>query len=96
MLNGQNIAFTYREYTEEPLNEEELKEVMRKLNHPANLLLRKRDPAYKELGLSGDEDDGVLIPHFAQYPTLMQRPIGVLGEKAIVGRPADLLLKLVE
>lgn len=58
-------------------------------------LLRQRDKAFRELGLSGDESDGELIDHMARHPTLLQRPIGILGEQAAVGRPPERLLELV-
>jgi arsenate reductase len=37
----------------------------------------------------------VLIGHMAAHPTLLQRPIGVLGDKAAVGRPVENLLALI-
>ena len=45
-------------------------------------------------GLTGDEPDGRLIKLMAQHPTLLQRPIGVRGRKAVVGRPPEKLLEL--
>ena len=61
----------------------------------AGELLRKRDAANKELGLTGDEPDETLIPHMVQHPTLLQRPIGVYRGRAAVGRPVENLLALV-
>ena len=57
-------------------------------------LLRKNDKAYKENGLTGSETDAELIALMAKYPTLLQRPIGVKGNKAVVGRPIENLLEL--
>jgi arsenate reductase len=86
---------TYREYTREPLSEGEIREVLGKLGQAANTVVRRRDKAFKELGLSGDESDSVLIPLMAKHPTLLERPIGVVGERAVVGRPPANLLELV-
>jgi arsenate reductase len=36
-----------------------------------------------------------LFAHMAAHPTLVQRPIGILGERAVIGRPHTELLKLV-
>jgi len=58
-------------------------------------VLRKNDKAYKENGLTGDEPDERLIDLMAQHPTLLQRPIGVLGKRAVLGRPHENLLTLV-
>ncbi len=95
MLNAQGVAFTYREYTKEPLTVAELRAVLGKLGQAASTVLRKRDKAFKELGLSGNESDSVLIPLMAKHPTLLERPIGVFGDRAAVGRPPANLLELV-
>ena len=95
MLRAEGIEFTYREYTKEPLSEAEIREVLGKLGQAANSVVRRRDKAFKELGLSGDESDAVLIPLMAKHPTLLERPIGVVGDRAAVGRPPANLLELV-
>jgi arsenate reductase len=58
-------------------------------------VLRRKDKAFRELGLSGEEDDATLVALMAEHPTLLQRPIGVLGDRAVVGRPPERLLELV-
>jgi len=58
-------------------------------------LLRKRDAANKELGLTGDEPEDQLIAHMVEHPTLLQRPIGVYRGRAAIGRPPEKLLELV-
>lgn len=96
MLNEHGIEHRYREYTKEPLSQDELRSVLAKLGMTASQLFRKRDKAAKELGLTGSESDDVLVPLMAEHPTLLQRPIGVLGDRAQVGRPVENLLRLVE
>ena len=95
MLKEEGIPFVNREYTKDPLSEAELRDVFAKLGARPKDLLRPRDKAYAELGLSGDEDDDTLFAHMAAHPTLVQRPIGLLGDKAIIGRPHTELLKLL-
>ena len=68
---------SYREYDKDPLTEPELRSVLSKLGVEARTLLRKRDKAYKEHGLTGTESDDTLVPLIAANPTLLQRPIGV-------------------
>lgn len=96
MLNEHSIPHTYREYTKEPLSETELRDVLHKLGMPASAVFRKREKVGKALGLTGREPDDVLVPHMARHPTLLQRPIGVLGDRAAVGRPIDHLLALID
>ena len=95
MLNERGIAHTYREYTADPLGLDEIRAVFAKLGMRPVEMLRKRDKAYKELGLTGTESDDVLMAHMPEHPTLLQRPIGISGDRAVSGRPIENLLELV-
>ncbi len=93
MLNENSVEHTYREYTQEPLTEEELRDVLGKLKMTAREMLRGRDA--KKAGLTGQETDEELIGLMAGNPRLLQRPIGVVGDRAVMARPAELLLDLL-
>jgi len=93
LLEERGIEFEYREYKKDPLSEAELKSVLKKLGVGPREVLRTRDA--NKLGLSGDESDAELIGLMAEHPTLLQRPIGVVGKKAAVGRPPEALLEIV-
>lgn len=92
MLEEKGLAFEYREYTEQPLAADELKDVLSKLGCGPRDVLRGRDA--KTLGLDGNETDTQLVALMAEHPTLLQRPIGVLGDRAVLGRPVENLLEL--
>lgn len=94
MLEDNGIPHRYREYTKEPLTETEIRQILKMLGVAPKAILRKTDRAAKELGLTGDEADDILIGHMAEHPTLLQRPIGVLEGRAVVGRPPTKLLDL--
>ena len=96
MLTERNIAHRYREYTKEPLSESEIRRALELLEVSPSQVLRRRDRAFRELGLDGSEPDDRLIALMASHPTLLERPIGILGDRAIVGRPADKLLELFD
>lgn len=77
-------------YLSTPLGEEQLLELIGKLEDPATDLVR-RDATFAELGLT---DADVTTPEqvasvLAQHPKLMQRPVLVRGDRAIIGRPKD-------
>jgi arsenate reductase len=95
LLDEHGASYRYREYRTEPLTESELRGVLAMLGLPASAVLRKNDKANKELGLTGREPEDVLIAHMAQHPTLLQRPIGIAGGRAALGRPIENLLTLV-
>lgn len=96
MLDEKGIPYHYRDYVKNPLNEEEIREVLRKLGVPAREVLRTKNPSFTGMGLTGDEPEEELIAAMARHPNLLQRPIGILGERAVVGRPAERLLDLVD
>lgn len=95
MLDEKGIEYRYRDYVREPLSEKELRRVLRLLGVPARAVLRTQDAAFKELGLTGEEPEERLIELMARHSTLLQRPIGVAGGRAAVGRPPEALLDLV-
>ena len=93
MLDEHDVPYTYREYTQDPLTEAELRDVLGKLGMGPRDVLRSRDA--KKAELTGDESDDALIAAMAENPRLLQRPIGVVGDRAALGRPVENLLTLV-
>ena len=95
MLKDKRIPYLYREYRQEPLSVEEIRSVLQKLGMGPVQVLRRNDAAFKKLGLTGEESADRLVSLMAAHPTLLQRPIGVLGDRAVVGRPPENLFELV-
>lgn len=93
MLNERGVPYTYREYTKDPLTAAELRDLLGKLGLTARDVLRTRDAA--DAGLTGKEPDDALITAMASNPRLLQRPIGIVGDKAVLGRPVERLLELL-
>jgi arsenate reductase len=94
-MKPAHLPRSFEPDTREPLTEGEIREILRLLGLSARDLLRTKDPAYATLGLAGEESDDVLIRAMAHHPTLVQRPIGRLPGKAVLGRPPERLLELV-
>lgn len=95
MLENRGVAFEYREYTQDPLEPAEIRRVLDLLGVGARQLLRKNDRAYRELCLDGSESEDELVELMSRHPTLLQRPIGVVDNRAAVGRPPEELLELL-
>ena len=95
MLEQEDAPYSYREYRKEPLTVEEIKDVLGKLGLEAHQVLRRRDRAFGELGLTGEESEARLVELMAQHPTLLQRPIAVTAERAVIGRPVERILELL-
>jgi arsenate reductase (glutaredoxin) len=83
-------------YVTDPLGEEKLRELIRKMGIAPRELLRTGEPVYKELGLGSRElSDDEIIRLMAEHPDLIQRPIVERGERAVLGRPTERIKELL-
>lgn len=83
-------------YLETPLSAAQLQDLLAKLGIPARQLLRSGEDEYKSLGLSDPNlTDAQLIKAMAAQPKLIERPILVVGEKAVIGRPPENILEIL-
>jgi arsenate reductase (glutaredoxin) len=97
LLQERGIDFDRVDYHVEPLTEDEIRELVRKTGRPERELFRAREPVYAELGLGGREpDDHEAIALMAEHPALMQRPVVVRGDRAVLGRPVERVLELLD
>jgi arsenate reductase (glutaredoxin) len=96
LLRESGIPYDKVNYYVEPLSRKKLTELVRKLNMKPRELLRKSEPAYKELGLAKDEfSDSELIALMVEHPDLLQRPIVERGDRAVLGRPTENVKELL-
>ena len=90
LLRGSGIPYEKVNYYVAPLSRKKLTELVRKMNLKPRDLLRKSEPAYKELGLAEDKfSDSELIGLMIEHPDLLQRPIVERGDRAVLGRPTE-------
>ncbi|WP_346836962.1 arsenate reductase (glutaredoxin) [Microbulbifer sp. SAOS-129_SWC] len=83
-------------YLEAPLSAATLAGLLGKLGMGARDLLRTGEDAYKELQLKNtDLSDTQLIEAMVQHPKLIQRPIVVRDDRAVLGRPPENVLELL-
>jgi arsenate reductase len=77
-------------YLETPPNAKTLKAIVEKLGISARELLRKGEDAYKDLNLADEKlSDAALIKAMVENPKLIERPIAINGDKAVIGRPPE-------
>jgi arsenate reductase len=79
------------EYLITPPTEDDLKSLLKKLGMEAHELVRKNETIYKEKFDGKKMTEEQWIKAFVKYPILMQRPIVVKGNKAIIARPPEKL-----
>ncbi len=77
-------------YLKTPPDEETLRAIIAKLEDPPTTLVR-RDSLWKKLGLTDDDAQSVdqIVGLLVRHKQLLQRPVVVTDEKAIVGRPKE-------
>jgi len=96
LLEQNACNVTFREYLKNPLSKEELKELLKKLGCKAVDIVRKSEPLYLEKFADKKYSNAQWINVLHKNPILMERPIVMDGEKAVVGRPPVLVLDLVK
>jgi arsenate reductase len=83
-------------YLETPPDAAQLRDVLSKLGIGARQLLRTGEDAYKQLNLADQSlSDEQLIAAMVDHPKLIERPILVAGDKAVIGRPPENVLELL-
>jgi arsenate reductase (glutaredoxin) len=90
LLEKRGVDFDRVDFHVEPLSADEIRELVRKTGRPARELFRAREPVYSELGL-GDREvgDDEAIGLMAEHTELMQRPVVVRGDRAVLARPVE-------
>jgi arsenate reductase len=86
LLEERGIDFERVEYHVEGLTEDELRGLVAKTGIPARDLLRLREDGARDLA---EADDDEVVAAMAERPELLQRPIVVNGDRAVLARPVE-------
>jgi arsenate reductase len=98
LIEEQGKPFTVVEYLKTPPDRSTLEAIVARLPGPPVELVRTDDPAFRELGLdeesltTGAEVIDVLVSH----PELMQRPVVLRGDTAVIARPPELVANVLD
>ena len=96
LLRENNIEPVIRLYIDNPPDATELRTLLRKLKMPARNLLRKGEADYKTLGLDNEAlSEEQLIEYMVTHPKLIERPIAIDKNRAVIGRPPENVLNLI-
>ena len=96
LLENKNIDANVVKYLEQTPTKEQLKDVLSKLKISAKELLRTGEDVYKELNLKDINDEKTLIEIMIENPILIERPIIIKGDKAVIARPIENLEDLLK
>ena len=94
-LGEQGIDPIIKEYLKEGVSESELKDVVSKLGIKPEALIRKGEADYKENFKGKNLSDDEWIKAMVQYPKLIERPIIIKDNKAVIARPTGRIEELL-
>ena len=96
-MRERDVEFDVIEYLKTPLSREDLERIVDLVPESPEEMVRK-DKNFSELGLNADEykSKDTVVEILLEHPKLMQRPVMIRGEQAVIGRPSEKVLALLE
>ncbi|MEK8180019.1 ArsC/Spx/MgsR family protein [Flavobacterium buctense] len=94
-LENNKATFEIRNYIQNPLSEEELKTVIQKLAIKPIALVRQKEAIWIDQFKDKTMSDNEVIRALTLHPILMERPIVIKDNKAIIGRDLEKLEKFL-
>jgi arsenate reductase len=95
ILDERSVKARHVHYLEDPPTRADLERLMRQLAiDDPRLMMRTGEAVYRELGLA-DATSDALLAAITAHPILLERPIFVVGDRAVVARPPERLLEIL-
>ena len=96
LVRSSGVKLEIREYLQNPLSVEELRNVAQLLGVRPIDIVRRSEPQFASLGLGDATPDDEVLRAMAEFPNLIERPIVVRGDRAVIGRPPESVQELLE
>lgn len=93
LLSERGIDFERVNYIVEPMSAQQIRELLGKAGLRPRDVVRMKEPGARELPL---EDDSAVLAALEAHPELLQRPIVVRGHRAVLARPPERVLELLQ
>lgn len=94
-MEQKGIEFEAFKYLDEKITKRELKSIIKKLKVKPIDLVRTKEPMWKENFQDKDLSDDEVIATMLKNPILIERPIIINGNKAVIGRPIERILDII-
>jgi arsenate reductase (glutaredoxin) len=94
-LEERGIKFEEIRYLENPMTKKEIITILKKLGIKPFEWVRKNEEIYKTRFKGLNMSDDEWIDALVEFPVLMERPVVIHGEKAIIGRPVELIANIL-
>ena len=95
-LDEKGVSYDVHLYLQDSLTNKEFKQILIKLGMKPQELLRKNEAIFKEQFKGKELTDDQWIEVMIEFPKLMERPIVVKGNRAVVGRPTEKINELLD
>lgn len=95
ILKASGEEFEVVNYLDQPLKAAEIKDLLKKLGMSAEEIIRKGEKDYKENFKGKKLSEREWVEAMVKFPKLIERPIVVKGDKAVVGRPPENINQLL-
>lgn len=95
ILENSGKEFEIVKYLDDNLSEKALKEIIALLKINPIDLVRKNEAIWKENFKKKTLTDAEIIQAMVENPKLIERPIVINGNKAVIGRPPELILDII-
>ena len=96
VLEEKGIEPKIIEYLKTPPTEKQLNDILKKLGLKAEELLRKKEPLFIEKYKNKKLSNAEWIKVMCKKPVLIERPIAIEGNKAVIGRPAERIIEILK
>jgi len=96
ILIKKNVNFEIVEYLKDKLSINDLEEIIEKLEINTIELVRKNESVWKEKFKDRKLKDKEIVQAMIENPKIIERPIVINGNKAILGRPPENVLKIID
>jgi len=97
ILEGAGVDYELVEYLKAPPTKADLERLVDLLDDPPAALVRTGDPKFEALGLDKGAygDKASVVGLLVEHPELMERPVVVVGDRAVIGRPPERVNELL-
>ena len=96
LLDERGVESRVVKYLDEELTVDRVKELLSQLGLEPRELMRTKEAIYRELKLKDESDPERLIEAMVEHPKLIERPIVIKDGKAVIGRPIERVVELLE
>lgn len=96
LLEQNSCEISIREYLKEPPTEKELAQLLKKLGCRAADIVRRSEPLYQEQFAAKEFTEAEWLSILSRNPVLIERPIVIDGDTALIGRPPVRVLDLIQ